>query len=48
MTSPGSDLENLDAVAGLICNNGRKVTAIKDSSWFYKSENKGYDRQFGL
>ena len=34
MTSPGSDLENLDAVAGLICNNGRKVTAIKDSPGF--------------
>ena len=34
MTSPGSDLENLDAVARLICNNNRKVTAIKDSPGF--------------
>jgi 3-hydroxybutyryl-CoA dehydrogenase len=34
MTSPGANLENLDAVAGLICNNNRKVTAIKDSPGF--------------
>ena len=34
MTAPGSNLANLDAVAGLIRTNGRNVTAIKDSPGF--------------
>ena len=34
MTAPGSNLANLDAVAGLIRKNGRNVTAIKDSPGF--------------